>query len=155
MGEHRYETRIQWTGNNGAGTSDYRSYSRDYDIEMAGKAVIKASADPNYRGDPARHNPEDMLVATLSACHMLWYLHFCAVNKIVVEAYDDHAEGVMTTHKNGSGEFTEVILRPKIGISSGDMEKAKALHHDAHEFCFIARSVNFPVRCEPEISFTS
>lgn len=152
MGEHRYETRIVWTGNQGAGTSDYRAYLRDYDVETPGKATVKASADPHYRGDPSRQNPEDMLVASVSACHMLWYLHFCAVNGIVVESYDDNAEGVMATHKGGAGEFTEIILRPKIEISSGDMEKAEALHKDAHEFCFIARSVNFPIRCAPQIS---
>ena len=91
--EHTYSVTLTWTGDQGEGTSDYKAYTRDYDIACEGKPVLKGSADPNYFGDGARHNPEDMLVASLSACHMLWYLHLCAVSKVVVTAYEDHAEG--------------------------------------------------------------
>lgn len=148
---HDYSVTIRWTGNRGTGTSGYRDYSRDHAIAADGKTDIPGSADPAFRGDAARWNPEDLLVASVSACHKLWYLHLCAVNGIVVTAYEDHAEGVMETEEDGSGRFVEVTLRPRVEISAGDRELAEKLHHDAHEKCFIANSVNFPVRCEPVI----
>jgi organic hydroperoxide reductase OsmC/OhrA len=116
-----------------------------------GKPEIPGSSDPNFRGDPRRYNPEDLLVASLSTCHMLWYLHLCAVNKIVVTAYEDHAEGTMSEGSDGGGEFVRVVLKPRVTISSGDRERALALHHESHKFCFIANSVKFPVEAEPEI----
>jgi len=151
MKEHRYATHVRWTGNTGDGTSSYRSYSRDHVITVEGKPEIPGSSDPNFRGDPARYNPEDLLVASLSTCHMLWYLHLCAVNKIVVVNYEDHAEGMMNERSDGSGEFVRVVLKPRVTISSGDRERALELHHEAHKFCFIANSVKFPVEAEPEV----
>lgn len=150
--EHTYSTVLTWTGNKGEGTSAYDAYARDYEVACAGKTTIGGSADPHYRGDAERHNPEEMLVAALSACHMLWYLHLCAANGVVVTAYEDTAEGQMQTHADGSGEFRNVTLKPRVTISAGsDPDKAKSLHKQANAMCFIARSVNFPVHHRPEI----
>ena len=149
--QHRYRLTVTWTGNRGSGTSSYRDYGRDHVIAAAGKPDIPGSSDPAFRGDAARWNPEDLLVASVSACHKLWYLHFCSVNGIVVERYEDAAEGAMVMDKDGGGRFTAIALKPKIWISSGDAECALKLHHDAHEKCFIANSVNFPIGCEAEI----
>lgn len=151
MKRHAYETTIEWTGNDGEGTRTYRSYRRDHVITVVGKPPLAGSSDPAFRGDPSRYSPEDLLVASLSSCHMLWYLHLCAVNQIVVTGYRDVAGGVMQERDDGSGAFVEVVLRPRVTIGAGsDVAKAHALHHEAHRFCFIANSVNFPVRCEPE-----
>ena len=149
--EHRYQAKTVWTGAADGPTRDYKGYSRAHRIEIPGKPAIEGSSDPAFMGDPARHNPEDMLVAALSACHMLWYLHLCAVKGVVVVAYEDPAEGTMVAAPR-DGRFTEVVLRPQVTIA-GDRDRglAKALHERAHAECFIANSVNFPVRCEPEI----
>jgi organic hydroperoxide reductase OsmC/OhrA len=151
MKQHTYEARVDWTGNDGEGTKTYRSYRRDHLITADGKPPIPGSSDPSFRGDPSRHNPEELLVATLSSCHMLWYLHLCAVNQIVVVDYHDAASGVMEEAADGSGAFVRVVLKPVVKISSGDPALARTLHAEAHRFCFIARSVNFPVEIEPEI----
>jgi organic hydroperoxide reductase OsmC/OhrA len=148
---HRYQTRTVWTGNTGTGTSGYRAYERAHEISAAGKPVIAGSSDPNFRGDAARYNPEELLVASLSACHMLWYLHLCAENNIVVTAYVDDAHGTMVETADGGGHFTEVTLRPVVTLAAGDADLAMRLHYRAHELCFIANSVNFPVRCEATI----
>ncbi|MGZ8363091.1 MAG: OsmC family protein [Caulobacteraceae bacterium] len=149
--EHHYQTHLIWTGNRGTGTSGYAAFSRDHEITVEGKSPILASSDPNFRGDAARWNPEDLLVASLSACHQLWYLHLCAVNGVVVTSYEDEAEGWMAENADGGGEFTRVLLKPRVVIASGDPAVAEQLHHEAHEKCFIARSVNFPVECAPII----
>ena len=150
--EHLYTATVTWTGNQGDGTSDYKAFTRDYDIICAGKPIVKGSADPGYLGDDTRHNPEDMLLAALSACHMLWYLHLCTVSKVVVTAYEDAAEGKMLTNPDGSGEFTSVTLKPRITITSdSDAAIADSLHGKANAMCFIARSVNFPIKHEAEI----
>ncbi|MFQ5520678.1 MAG: OsmC family protein, partial [Candidatus Methylomirabilia bacterium] len=102
------------------------------------------------RGDPSRYNPEELLVAALSACHMLWYLHLCTDAKIIVTDYMDHASGTMVLTADGSGHFTAVVLKPSVTIQrGGDVTLAERLHARAHQLCFIANSVNFPVRCEP------
>ena len=146
MTAHVYKAKLTWTGNRGEGTSGYKAYARDYDVACEGKAVIKGSSDPNYLGDATRHNPEDMLLAALSACHMLWYLHLCAVNRIAVTDYEDHAEGVMEMSRDGSGQFTQVTLGPRVTITAGsDAARAEELHKRAGALCNIARSVNFPV----------
>ncbi len=151
-GEHRYHVTVDWTGNTGTGTSSYKAYSRDHLIRAEGKPDVPGSSDPAFRGDPARWNPEDMLVASLAACHKLWYLHFCSVEGVTVAAYRDEAEGVMVEDRERGGAFSRVTLRPVVTIAAGDdAALAKALHGRAHHFCFIANSVNFPVTCEPRI----
>ena len=149
--QHRYRVDVEWTGNRGSGTDGYRNYGRDHVIRVDGKPELAGSADPAFRGDAARHNPEDMLVSALSTCHMLSYLHMATVAGVVVTAYRDAAEATMVTAGDG-GRFAEVVLRPTVTISaSSDPAKAQAVHDDAHHACFIANSVNFPVRCEPRI----
>ncbi len=149
---HRHEYRVRTVWHDQGTTRDYRSYSRDHVVELEGKPPIAGSADPAFRGDAARHNPEDLLVASLSTCHMLWYLHLCAVGGVVVVDYYDEAVGVMEETADGGGRFVEVVLRPTATITaSSPNDKALELHHPAHEKCFIASSVNFPVRCEPNV----
>ena len=152
MKQHTYKVQVDWTGNNGDGTKTYKSYRRDHAISADGKPSIPGSSDPSFRGDASRYNPEELLVASLSSCHMLWYLHLCAVNHVTVIEYRDAASGVMSENEDGSGEFVRVVLRPKATIAAGD-DRARALelHHEAHKLCFIARSVNFPVEIEAEI----
>jgi len=148
---HRYRVEVSWTGNRGSGTDGYRNYSRDHLIRVPGKPELAGSADPAFRGDATRHNPEDLLLAALSTCHMLSYLHMATVAGVVVMAYTDAAEGTMETSGDG-GRFVEVVLRPTVTISAGsDPARAEAAHEAAHHACFIANSVNFPVRCEPRI----
>lgn len=149
---HHYTADIIWTGAGIEGTKTYKTYTRDYNIEAAGKPPILGSSDPAFLGDPVRYNPEDMLVASVSACHMLWYLHLCAVNGVVVTAYHDSAEGEMSEGAGGAGKFERITLRPRITITAdSDADKAASLHTVAHEKCFIANSLNCPVGCEPEI----
>jgi organic hydroperoxide reductase OsmC/OhrA len=150
MKQHRYEAQVDWTGNTGEGTKAYRGYLRDHVITIAGKPPLAGSSDPAFRGDPARYSPEDLLIASLSSCHMLWYLHLCSSNQVIVTSYRDHAVGIMDERPDGSGAFREVVLRPEVTLApAGDALKAMALHEEAHRFCFIANSVNFPVRLEP------
>jgi organic hydroperoxide reductase OsmC/OhrA len=147
---HHYKATTTWVGNRGQGTKEYKGYDRNHDIAIAGKELLKCSSDPNFRGDKSRQNPEDLLVASLSGCHMLWYLHLCCVNGVVVTEYVDEAVGVMQENPDGSGQFTEVTLRPRVTVTEESMiAKADSLHHEANKLCFIARSVNFPVRHEP------
>jgi organic hydroperoxide reductase OsmC/OhrA len=153
MKRHQYETQLKWTGNSGAGTSNYRAYSRNHEISAPNKPVLAGSSDPAFRGDPSRYNPEELLVASVSACHMLWYLHLCAVNDVTVISYTDAAEGIMQENEDGSGQFTEVVLRPEVRISKdSDPRAATRLHADAHRNCFIANSVRFPITTKPEIT---
>jgi len=143
---HIYRCELEWTGNDGQGTKTYSSYRRDHVVRVNGKPPIGASSDPTFRGDKTRYNPEELLVASLSSCHMLWYLHLCAVNNITVLEYRDSAEGVMRENQDGSGEFTGVTLKPQVRIAEASkLAEAEGLHHKAHSLCFISRSVNFPV----------
>lgn len=149
---HTYAITTTWTGDRGEGTSSYRSYGRDTVLKADGPPALLASADPAFRGDPGRWNPEQLLVAALSDCHLLSYLHLCAVNGVVVTGYRDEAAGVMEQTGN-SGRFTEVVLRPVVTVAEPAMiERANELHHQAHEACFIASSVSFEVRVEPTTS---
>lgn len=149
---HHYRLKTRWTGAADGPTSSYAAYSRDYVIEMEGKPDLHGSADPAFRGDPAQHNPEDWLVAALSACHMLSYLALCARGGISVVAYEDEATGTMAPSE-GRIRFTEVVLRPKVVIDpASDLEKAVRLHAQAHAECFIANSVNFPVRHDASVT---
>ena len=155
MTDHAYTVTVTWSGNSGTGTSSYRGYERAHTVHAAGKPPVPCSSDPAFRGDRARYNPEELLVASLSSCHMLWYLHLASVAGIVVQAYEDIAEGVMTEQRGG-GAFTEVVLAPEITLAPGtDLQQARALHAEAHAKCFIANSVNFPVRHEPVFAITS
>ena len=150
--EHHYTIQVEWTGNLGKGTKNYRAYSRSHEIMATGKPMILGSSDPSFRGDATRYNPEDLFVSTLASCHMLWYLHLCSANKITVVSYVDQAEGTMKELDNGSGAFAQVTLKPTIVIQEAEkITLANSLHHEAHEMCFIANSVNFPVLCEPLI----
>ena len=147
---HRYSVRLDWKGNEGSGTSSYRAYSRAHELSAPGKQIIAGSSDPSFRGDAARWNPEELLVASLSACHQLWYLHLCAEAKIVVQEYRDEASGVMIEQPDGAGQFESVTLRPHVKLALGsDTEAARRLHDDAARKCFIARSVSFRVDHEP------
>lgn len=152
MKEHTYKSTVEWTGNTGKGTENYNSYERSHSIAIANKPVILGSSDAAFRGDPSKHNPEDLLISSLSTCHMLWYLHFCAVNNIIVESYRDNAEGIMMERESGKGKFKFVALNPEVVVQSEDMiELALELHHKANEYCFIANSVNFPVEHNPRV----
>lgn len=149
---HTYLARVQWTGNLGTGTSAYREYSRNHEISGAQKTPIPGSSDPVFRGDPSRYNPEELLVGSLSACHMLWYLHTCADHQVIVTDYEDAAEGVMEEDSDGGGQFTQVILKPRVVVKEeGMIAKAIALHEQAHAKCFISRSVNFKVLLRPHV----
>lgn len=152
MKQHTYQVRIDWTGNDGGGTRNYRGYRRDHTISSEGKPPIAGSSDPSFRGDASRYSPEELLVAAISSCHMLWFLHLCAINHVTVWEYQDAASGLMHEDDDGSGAFVRVVLRPLVKITPGDdLSKARALHTEAHRFCFIARSVNFPVELAPEV----
>lgn len=146
--QHHYKTTVNWTGNRGEGTSGYRNYDRNHTIEAGNKAIIPASSDPAFLGDPSRYNPEELLLASLSSCHMLWYLHLCSDNGVIVTAYADNAEGIMEENNNG-GKFTEVTLHPVVKVREASMiGKATELHEEANKKCFIANSCNFPVKHE-------
>lgn len=153
MKNHHYKITIQWTGNQGSGTSGYRDYERSHTISAENKVLIEGSSDPAFRGDRTKYNPEEMFLSSLSSCHMLWYLHFCSEAGIIVTDYTDEATGIMAETANGSGHFTEVTLHPRVTVAKESMkEKAELLHHKASEYCFIANSVNFPVQHLPVIS---
>lgn len=148
--QHDYTARVEWTGNRGEGTRSYRGYDRTWDIATPGKPVTHCSNDPLLGGDPGLPNPEDLLLASLSACHMLWYLHLASVAGIVVQSYQDNPVATGETSPNGAGRFLSAILKPHIVVTAGaDLAEAEAIHHRVHEYCFIARSVNFPVSYAP------
>ena len=150
---HEYTATIRWTGNTGDGTSSYKSYSRNWQLVTAGKAPVSCSNDPVLGGDPEKHNPEDMLIAAVSSCHMLWYLHLCALAGVNVISYEDAPLAIGELESSGAGRFKSITLHPNITISAkSDHQKAMALHAQVHQYCFIARSINFPVEIEPEIS---
>jgi organic hydroperoxide reductase OsmC/OhrA len=149
--DHRFVASVTWTGNRGSGTAGYRAYGREHVVSVDGKPDIGGSAARVFHGDVDRWNPEEMLVAALAQCHLLSYLYVAVANGVVVEGYDDRAEGVLVTTADGGGRFREVVLRPVVTISAGDPEVARRIHADAHGLCFIASSVNFPVRHEPTI----
>jgi len=148
---HQYPARIRWTGNRGHGTVDYRAYGREFTLSIDGKPDLLGSSDRTFRGDASRHNPEELLVAALSACHLLSYLHACARAGVVVVEYEDSASGSMESLPDDSGRFTEVTLRPRVTIDGGQVDEALRLHDEARRMCFIANSVNFPVRHEAEV----
>jgi organic hydroperoxide reductase OsmC/OhrA len=150
--EHKYQVTVRWTGNRGQGTTSYKAYARDHEITAGapGKGVILGSSAPAFRGDPSRWNPEELFIAAVSACHKLWYLHLCAAAGVLVTEYVDRANGIVVEGADGAGHFISVTLHPEIVLSRPlDLEKARALHHDAHQKCFIANSIKTPVTIEP------
>lgn len=154
---HTYSATITWTGAGAAGTASYTSYSRNHEVSLHGKPVLLGTADPAFRGDPDRFTPEELLVVALSQCHMLWFLHLASSAGITVTSYVDQAGGTMRIESQGAGQFTDVVLRPRIGLGSPTTrsgepvtdELVEEVHVRAHQHCFIARSVNFPVRLDP------
>jgi organic hydroperoxide reductase OsmC/OhrA len=149
-GQHHYNLTVQWTGNTGTGTSGYKEFERGYSILIDNKVEIHGSSDPAFRGDKTKHNPEDLLLASISSCHMLWYLHLCAVAGIIVTDYMDNATGIMIETETGGGKFTEATLNPVVTITDISLtEKANELHKKANELCFVANSLNFPVHHKP------
>ncbi|BCW59168.1 organic hydroperoxide reductase OsmC/OhrA [Paenarthrobacter nicotinovorans] len=150
LNEHHYALTVRWTGNLGEGTAGYRSYSRDHEIEIPGLPSLQGSADPTFHGDRSRYNPEQLLLAALSQCHMLSFLHVAVKHGVVVTAYEDAAEGLMKLNKDGSGQFESVTLKPRVAVADpAHADVMEQLHHEANQVCFIARSVNFPVLHEP------
>lgn len=150
QGQHHYKAAVQWTGNKGKGTDNYRNYESSHQIIIENKSDISGSSAPAFSGDKTKHNPEELLVSSLSACHMLTYLHLCAVAGVIVTDYIDNATGIMVDTSNGGGQFTEVTLNPIVTVTEQHMvDKANELHKKANELCFIANSVNFPVRHNP------
>lgn len=152
MREHQYELTVTWTGNQGTGTSDYRSYRRTHEVTAPGLPTLPGSSDPTFRGERDRWNPEQLLLAAVSQCHLLSYLHLCAVNGVVVTGYTDQPHGTMT-EASGGGRFTAITLHPQVTVAEPDMiARAVALHADANRACFIANSLNLPVHHEPNVS---
>ena len=150
LSEHRYNVAVKWTGNLGTGTSGYRDYSRENEVTAPGLPLLPGTADPTFHGQKDRWNPEQLLLAALSQCHLLSYLHVAVKAGVTVTAYDDDALGFLRLNRDGTGEFTRVLLRPRVTVASPeDVEKATGLHAQAAATCFIARSVNFPVDHEP------
>lgn len=150
LDEHRYAVTVRWTGNRGDGTSTYRGYSRAHDIDIPGLPTLKGSADPTFHGDRTRYNPEQLLLTALSQCHMLSFLHVAVKHGVVVTAYEDRAEGLMRTNRDGSGQFESVTLRPQVTVAAAEDDALmEQLHEEANKLCFIARSVNFPVLHAP------
>ena len=153
MKTHNYTSKVEWTGNEGKGTLNYTAYNRKHTISGEGKArEILGSSDPSFLGDPTKYSPEDLLLSSISSCHMLWYLHLCSINNIVVTSYMDNATAIMEEAANGSGQFKEATLHPKVVIQSEELiQKAINLHHEANKMCFIANSCNFTIHHEAEI----
>lgn len=150
--QHHYKSQLTWTGNKGSGTMDYRSYDRDFIITVEGKKELSGSSDSEFLGDKSKYNPEDLLLSSVSSCHMLWYLHLCSKNGIVVMEYVDHAQGVMEENVDGSGKFVSITLSPVVTIADQNhSELANSLHAEANNMCFIANSLNFKVAHQPKI----
>jgi len=150
--QHYYKSTIKWTGNKGSGTDNYRNYERSHQIIIENKSDILGSSDTVFRGDKTKHNPEELLVSSLSSCHMLWYLHLCSEAGVIVSDYIDNATGTMVESSNGGGQFSEVTLNPIVTVIEKSMvDKANELHKKANELCFIANSVNFKVKHNPTI----
>ncbi|MEK7264287.1 MAG: OsmC family protein [Bacteroidota bacterium] len=148
--QHLYNLTVEWTGNKGQGTSDYRSYERSHKVIIDNKTEIQCSSDPAFRGESTKHNPEELFVAAISTCHMLWYLHLCAEAGVIVIAYTDNATGILQETEDGGGHFTNVTLNPQVIVSDKSMiERANELHQNANKLCFIANSCNFPIHHNP------
>lgn len=151
--EHNYTIAMEWTGNTGQGTKDYRSYERSFAITHEEKPILAGSSDPLFRGDPKKWNPEELLLASLASCHMLWYLHLCSDHKIIVTKYLDRPTAIMMIDSSGKGYFKEATLNPLITITDATrIADAEGLHEEAHHKCFIANSINFPLSILPKFN---
>ena len=149
--DHTYSISIQWTGNRGSGTAGYSAYDRDFQVHVSGKSVLYGSSDPAFRGDSSRYNPEELFLVSVSSCHMLWFLHLASNRGVQVIRYEDEAYGVMSEQEGGTGQFTNIVLRPVVTVGKKEMiDQAQDLHELANRYCFIANSLNFPVHHEPE-----
>ena len=149
---HQYKLTTVWTGNSGTGTSAYRAYERSLTVSAENKADILCTSDTAFNSDKTKHNPEELLLASISSCHLLWYLHLCSEAGVIVTEYKDHAVGTMIETADGGGHFTEVTLHPSIMVSDESMIiEAIALHKDANKLCYIANSCNFPILHKPTI----
>ncbi|MCC6929979.1 MAG: OsmC family protein [Gemmatimonadaceae bacterium] len=147
---HHFHLSLRWTGNLGSGTATYRGYSRDHEYFAGDKPLLPGSSDAAFRGDATRYNPEELLVGSLASCHMLWFLHLCADAGVVVERYEDSPEATLVIAPDGGGRFTDAVLRPRASFRGApDAALIRQLHERAHELCFLANSMNFPVRVEP------
>lgn len=143
---HHFTARIEWTGNTGTGTSSYAAYERSHVLSADGKEPLACSSAPVFRGDGTKYNPEDMLLYSVAACHMLWFLHCCADAGIVVTRYTDTPEGTLESDANGIGRFTEIVLHPKVQIADpARTPELESIHALAHQKCFIANSLRTPV----------
>ena len=152
MKQHNYALKINWTRNIGSGTNSYKSYERSFEVSVDGKEIINGSSDSFFIGDKTKYNPEELLLASISSCHILWYLHLCAYDGIIVTSYIDNAEGIMVENDNGGGKFEQVILKPVISVTENSMiEKAIIQHAKANKTCFTANSVNFRISHQPVI----
>jgi organic hydroperoxide reductase OsmC/OhrA len=150
---HLYSAALTWTGNHGQGTAQYDAYGREYTVHVDGKPPLQGSADPAFRGDASRHNPEDLLLVAISSCHLLSYLALCARHRISVLSYADQADAVMELSADGGGRFTSATLHPRVVVQDpAHVERALALHERAHALCFIASSCNFPIRHEATVT---
>lgn len=151
--QHNYKLALKWTGNQGSGTSNYKNFERSYTIQIENKAIIHGSSDPEFRGDRTKHNPEELLLAATSSCHMLWYLHLCSEAKIVVTDYTDNATATLDETETGNGKFSSITLNPIVTVTDQSMVKqAIELHKNANEFCFVSNSLNFKVAHQPVIN---
>ncbi len=150
---HEFNTQIEWTGNTGLGTETYESYERDYTLSSEGKEQILCSSAAGFRGDTNKYNPEDLFIASLSSCHMLWYLHLCADNGIKVLSYIDATEAKLAVFLNGKGFFQSITLSPKVVVENPEhIQKAIALHQKANKMCFLANSLHFPIKHNPTVT---
>lgn len=156
MKKHYYKSNLEWSGNAGLGTSGYKSYERSYQVSVEGKPTLEGSSDPAFRGDKSKYNPEELFLASISSCHMLWYLHVCSVNNVIVVEYKDQAKGLMIENKDGSGQFESVTLYPSVVVQNESMiEQAMVLHQQANKMCFIANSCDFEIGHEVEVRVKS
>ncbi len=156
MKSHQFNGSLEWSGNLGSGTSAYDQYGRNFEVNTPGKFPIQGSADPAFRGDAERINPEDFFLNALSSCHMLWYFHLCADAGVIVVDYRDEYAGFLEIGEGGVGRMTSVVLHPHVTIDAqasvaNALDLAIELHHKAHEKCFIANSVTTAVSCEPTV----
>jgi organic hydroperoxide reductase OsmC/OhrA len=143
MAEHRIT--LDWSRGDAAFT--YEAYPRDHSITFKNGAPVIFSAAPAYRGDAGKGDPEDMLVAALSSCHMLSFLAIAAKKKVTVDLYQDEAVGFLE-NDGGKWWMTRVILRPKI-VCNADAATLDEIHHLAHHACFIANSVKTEIQVQP------